>query len=117
MSDEQVAFLCLDAALDKKAENPIILDLRGISTFTDYFVIVSGSSEPQIKAIASSIREKIREEQNCSPISDDSYAGSPWIVLDYGGVIVHIFHTRLRELYDLESLWGDAPRMSLPGIG
>ncbi len=115
-AEEQLAFLCLEAAADKKAEDPMILDLRGISTFTDYFVIVTGNSEPQIKAIASSIRETIRTTHDRSPFSDDSYPGSPWIVLDYGGVIVHIFHNRLRKLYDLESLWGDAKRLDLTRI-
>ena len=115
-TDEQVAFLCLEAAAEKKADSPVILDLRGISTFTDYFVIVSGNSEPQIKAIASSIREKIREKQDRAPLSDDAYPGSPWIVLDYGAVIVHVFHSRLRELYDLESLWEDAPRLLIPEV-
>ena len=115
-SHEQLPFLCLEAAADKKAEDPIVLDLRGLSTFTDYFVIVSGSSEPQIKAIASSIREKIRDTHNRSPFSDDSYPGSPWVVLDYGSVIVHIFHDKLRKLYDLESLWGDAPTLSMNNV-
>ncbi|MFZ4116195.1 MAG: ribosome silencing factor [Chthoniobacterales bacterium] len=110
-SEQQLAFLCLEAASDKKAEDPIILDLRGISTFTNYFVLLSGNSEPQLKAIAGSIREKIRETHGRSPFSDDSYPGSPWIVLDYGAVIVHIFHTRVRELYGLESLWGDAKQL------
>lgn len=110
--DPSVALLCLEAAADKKAENPVILDLRGISTFTDYFVIVSANSEPQIKAIATSIREKIRQAEDRAPFSDDSYPGSPWIVLDYGSVIVHIFHNKLRELYDLESLWSDAKKVS-----
>lgn len=105
--------LCVEAALDKKAENPVILDLRGVSTFTDFFVIVSGTSEPQIKAIATSIREKIREEKGAAPYLDDSYPGSPWIVIDYGSVIVHIFHTRLRDVYDLESLWGDARKVEV----
>ena len=115
-SHEQLPFLCLEAAADKKAEDPIVLDLRGLSTFTDYFVIVSGTSEPQIKAIASSIREKIRDTHNRSPFSDDSYPGSPWVVLDYGSVIVHIFHDKLRKLYDLESLWGDAPTLSMNNV-
>lgn len=115
-AEELLALLCLEAAADKKAEDPIILDLRGISTFTDYFVIVSGNSEPQIKAIASSIRETIREAHDRSPFSDDSYPGSPWIVLDYGSVIVHIFHNKLRKLYDLESLWGDAKQLNLTQI-
>lgn len=112
-SDEQLARCCVQAALDKKAEDPVILDLRGVSTVADYFVIVSGTSEPQIKAIAKAIREKMREEQEMQPLSDDAYPGSPWIVIDYGSIIVHIFHERLRELYDLESLWGDARRLKV----
>ncbi|MBX9743537.1 MAG: ribosome silencing factor [Chthoniobacterales bacterium] len=113
ISDEQLALCCIEAALDKKAEDPVILDLRGISTFTDYFVIVSGTSEPQIKAIANAIREKMREEHRTQPLSDDAYPSSPWIVIDYGSIIVHIFHERLRDLYDLESLWGDAKRLKV----
>ena len=112
-AEEVLALCCVEAALDKKAENPVVLDLREVSTFTDYFVIVSGTSEPQIKAIANSIRDKMRTEQGLQPFSDDSYPGSPWIVIDYGSVVVHIFHERLRALYDLESLWGDARRVML----
>lgn len=111
VEEEALARLCVEAALDKKAENPVILDLRGISTLTDFFVIVSANSEPQIKAIASSIRQKVREEKNLGPLADDAYPGSSWIVLDYGSVIIHIFHEKLRDLYDLESLWGDAKRI------
>lgn len=114
-SEEELARLCVEAALDKKAEDPIILDLRGISTFTDFFVIVTGTSEPQIKAIAGSIREKIRVEKGFGPLSDDAYPGSPWIVIDYSGVIVHIFHQKLRDVYDLESLWGDAKKITIEG--
>ncbi len=103
-----LAEFCVEAALDKKAETPLILDLRGISTFTDFFVIVSGSSEPQIKAIASCIRDRMRTEKGISPHADDAYPGSRWIVIDFGNIIVHIFHQELREVYDLESLWNDA---------
>jgi len=108
-----LALCCVHAALEKKAENPVVLDLKEVSTFTDYFVIVSGTSEPQIKAIAGSIRGKMRDEQGLKPFSDDSYSGSPWIVIDYGSVVVHIFHEKLRELYDLESLWGTARRLEI----
>ncbi len=115
-SDEQLARCCVEAAFDKKAENPVVLDLRDISTFTDYFVIVSGTSEPQIKAIAGSIREKMRTEHGLQPLSDDAYPGSPWIVIDYGSIIVHVFHERLRGLYDLESLWGDAKQLAIAEV-
>ncbi len=111
--EEALALLCLRAAEEKKAHDPLILDLRGISTFTNYFVILSGDSEPQLKAISTSIRENVRKAYAQSPFSDDSYPGSAWIVLDYGSVVVHIFHERLRKLYDLESLWGDAEQIRL----
>ncbi len=106
-----LAQFCVDAALDKKAENPVILDLRGVSTFADFFVIVSASSEPQIKAISSSVRDRMRTEQGISPHADDAYPGSRWIVVDFGNIIVHIFHQELREVYDLEALWNDAKKI------
>lgn len=106
-------YFCVEAALDKKAVDPLILDLRGISTFTDFFVIVSASSEPQIKAIASSVRDRMRTEKGMPPHADDAYPGSRWIVIDFGNVIVHIFHEQLREVYALESLWNDAKRLKL----
>lgn len=104
---ENLAHFCLEAAFDKKAEDPVIIDLRGISTLTDFFVIVSAASEPQIKAIAGSIRDRMRKEKGIHPHADDAYPGSRWIVIDYGEFIVHIFHQELRKIYDLESLWND----------
>lgn len=106
-----LANFCVEAALDKKAENPVILDLRDISTFTDFFVLVSASSEPQIKAIASCVRDRMRSEKGISPHADDAYPGSRWIVIDFGSVIVHVFHQELRDLYNLESLWNDAKKI------
>ncbi|HLB34244.1 MAG TPA: ribosome silencing factor [Chthoniobacterales bacterium] len=111
-TEEQLALCCVDAALDKKAEDPVILDLRGISSFTDFFVVLTGTSEPQIKAIAGSIRDRMRKEHGLHPLSDDAYPGSQWIVVDYGSVVVHVFHNTLRGVYDLESLWGDARRVT-----
>lgn len=115
--EEGLARLCVEAAQDKKAENPVILDMRGISSFTDFFVVVSGTSEPQLKAIASSIREKVREATGERPLSDDGYPGSRWIIVDYGNVIVHIFHADVRPVYDLETLWRDAPRIEVGAEG
>ena len=101
------------AAVDKNAGDIVVLDLRGISTFTDYFVICSATSEPQLKAISSSIREQVREEFGRKPISEDGYPASQWIILDYGDVIVHLFQGEKREYYSLESLWSDAKRVTL----
>lgn len=113
--EESLARLCAEAALDKKAENIVILDMRGISSFTDFFVIASGTSEPQLKAIAGSIREKVREATGQRPTAEDGFPVSQWVIIDYGSVIVHVFHTEKRDIYGLESLWNDAKRIEVEG--
>jgi ribosome-associated protein len=112
--EEVLARLCAEGALEKKAENILILDMRSISSFTDFFVIVSGTSEPQLRAIASSIRGKVRDAVNLRPLAQDGNPGSQWVIVDYGSVIVHIFHTEKRDLYGLETLWSDARRLEIP---
>lgn len=113
--EESLARLCAEGALDKKAEDVVILDMRGISSFTDFFVIASGTSEPQLKAIAGSIREKVREATGQRPTAEDGFPASQWVIIDYGSVIVHIFHTEKRGLYGLEDLWNDAKRIEVEG--
>ena len=88
-----------------------MLDLRGISTFTDFFVICSGTSEPQLKAIANELETRLREDYSVRPIAVDGFPASQWMVLDFLQVVVHIFHRDKRAFYSLEDLWGDAPRM------
>jgi ribosome-associated protein len=90
----------------------VVLDLRGISTFTDYFVICSGTSEPHLKAIAGEIEGKLKDDYGIRPVSVDGFPASQWIVLDYMQVIVHVFHREKREFYSLEDLWGDATRLA-----
>ncbi|MEO6054366.1 MAG: ribosome silencing factor [Chthoniobacterales bacterium] len=102
---------CADAAADKKAENIVILDMRGLSSFTDYFVICSGASDPQLKAIASSIRVQMRERFDLKPIYEDGFPASQWVILDYGDVLIHIFHKDKRDYYGLEDLWSDAKKI------
>jgi len=86
--------------------------LRGISTFTDFFVICSGTSEPHLKAIAAEIEERLRKDHAVRPAAVDGFPASQWIVLDYMQVIVHVFHRDKRDFYSLEDLWSDAPRLS-----
>ena len=88
-----------------------MLDLRGISTFTDFFVICSATSEPQLKAIASEIETQLKEEGGRRPVAIDGFPASQWIVLDYLQVVVHVFHRDKRAFYSLEDLWGDATRI------
>src|SRR5207248_10205342 len=87
------------------------MDLRGISTFTDFFVICSGTSEPHLKAIAGEVETKLKEDQGIRATAIDGFPASQWIVLDYLQVIVHVFHHAKRAFYSLEDLWSDAPRV------
>jgi ribosome-associated protein len=90
----------------------VVLDLQGISTFTDFFVICSGTSEPHLKAIAGAVEAGLKDDHGVRPVSVDGFPASQWIVLDYMQVIVHVFHRDKREFYSLEDLWGDAPRLA-----
>ena len=107
---------CVWSAQEKKAHDPIILDLRNISTITDYLVICSAQSEPQIKAIANGVEQALKESAGRHPLAVDGFPTSQWIVIDYGDVMLHIFHEQKRGVYALEDLWSDAPQVStLPG--
>lgn len=87
--------------------------MRKISSFTDFFVICSGTSEPHLKAIAGEIQETLKKQHGIKPHAVDGYPVSQWIVIDYSDVIVHIFHEQKRSFYSLEDLWSDAPRLKL----
>ena len=103
---------CVWAAQEKKALDPIILDLRNISTITDFLVICSAQSEPQIKAIANGVEQALKESLERHPLAVDGFPTSQWIVIDYGDVMFHIFHEQKRPVYALEDLWSDAPQVS-----
>ncbi len=104
-----MAEACARAAEEKQAEDIVILDLRGISTITDYFVICSGTSLPHLKAVRREIADQIRTVHGDRPRTTDGELESRWVVLDYGDVIVHVFHHEMRSVYSLEDLWSDAP--------
>lgn len=106
-----MALLCRELADNKKAENIVILDVREQSSVTDYFVITSGTSEPHLRAIVDEIRDELRDRHEIRPRAIDGTLHAAWIVLDYFDVIVHVMRQDLRERYDLETLWGDAPRV------
>ncbi len=108
-----MAARCAALAADKKAEDVIALDLRGISSFTDFFVICSGTSEPHLKAIAGEVEERLKKDDKVTPNAVDGYPMSHWIVIDYGDVVVHIFHEQKRGFYSIEDLWSDAPRLKV----
>ena len=107
----KLARLSVAAAQDKKALDPIILDLRDISSITDYLVVCSAMSEPQLKAIANGVEQELKEKLGRHPLAVDGFPTSQWIVMDYGDVMFHIFHEAKRPVYALEDLWSDAPQV------
>ena len=100
------------SALEKKAVDLVILDLRNLSDVTDFFIICSGGSDRQLNAISDSIERTLRDHKT-RPIHIEGRRGSDWILMDYFSFVVHIFKEEAREYYRLESLWGDAPKMAL----
>ena len=111
MDSRKLALLCRELADNKKAEDIVILDVRELSSVTDYFVIASGSSEPHLRAIVDEITDRLREDEDVRPRAVDGTAQAAWVVLDFFDVIVHVMRQDVRQRYDLETLWGDAPRV------
>jgi ribosome-associated protein len=114
-SSKEKAILCARAALDHKAIDLAILEVKKLSSFADYFVISSGSSDRQVQAIASHVEEKLGK-QGLHPLGIEGKREGRWVLLDYGDVVIHIFYQPIREFYDLERLWSDAPKVELPPI-
>jgi len=113
INSEKLARLCASIIADKKAEDIVALDLRKLSSFTDFFVLCTGTSEPQLKAITNELEARLKKEHQRSPLGIDGYPLSQWMIADYGDVVVHVFHTEKRQLYRLEDFWNDAPRLKL----
>src|SRR6266436_4912847 len=111
MDSRKLALRCRQLAENKKADDIVILDVREVSSVTDYFVIASGTSEPHLRAIVDEIAERLREEHHLRPRAIDGTLQAAWVVLDFFDVIVHVMRQDVRERYDLETLWGDAPRV------
>jgi ribosome-associated protein len=109
LSPEQLAERVAVLAADKKAADIRILDLRGVVGYTDYFVICSGNTERQTKAIHDGIHEELKKAHGLLPRRVEGDREARWILMDYLDVVVHIFTPQAREFYRLEQLWGDAP--------
>ena len=109
MEPEQLAHLIAELASDRKADEIVQLDLRGIIGYTDYFVICTGRSDRQVKAIHDRVHIGMKNEHGTLPTRVDGATQAQWVLMDYGDVIVHIFTPEMRDFYRLEQLWGEAP--------
>ncbi|MBI5396660.1 MAG: ribosome silencing factor [Verrucomicrobia bacterium] len=101
---------CRELALDRKAEDIVLLDLRGISSICDFFLVCTGTAEPHLKAVATSIETGLKELGH-RPRGRDGLSSTNWMVLDYSDVLIHIFRRDTRSRYALEQLWGDAKKV------
>src|SRR5207237_919733 len=106
--------MALHAAAEKKAIDTVVLDLREIASFTDYFIIASGANERQVQAISDEVFETLKRA-GTPPARVEGYKTAEWILLDFGDFIFHVFDEKARKFYDLERLWRESKRVELPG--
>ena len=100
------------AALDKKGEDVVVLDVRGLTSYADYFVVVTADSDRQASAIADHV-EQTMKQQGVTKVGVEGYESGRWILVDYGDVVAHVMNRESRGFYDLEGLWADAPRFAV----
>jgi ribosome-associated protein len=111
-SAKDMALLCAAAGLDKKAQDLLLLDVAELSGYTDYFLLASGRSTRQCAAIAENMA-RVMKKAGIKPLSINGLQEGGWVLLDFGDIVVHVFHQPVRDLYDLESLWSDAPKVDI----
>jgi len=112
LETEDAVMIAARAAVDKKAVDLAVLDLREVASFTEYFLICTGASTRQVQAISNAIEESLLQRSK-RPLHIEGYSSAEWILLDYGDFIVHVFSQASRKFYDLERLWRDAPRVEV----
>lgn len=106
----------VSAALGRRAHNPVILDLRELGSFTDFFAICSGTSDIQVEAISDAILDELKEKWNVRPWHREGVHQSDWVLLDYIDFVVHIFLDEKRRHFNLERLWIEAPTIEVPDV-
>ncbi len=111
-TSRELALEALTAAFTKNALQPVLLDVTGLSSYTDYILLLSGRSIRQVEAISDAIQQNLKEQRH-QPIGVEGERGGQWMLIDYGDVVIHIFYHPLRDYYDLEGLWSEAPRVQL----
>jgi ribosome-associated protein len=112
LSTRQKILLAVNAALEKKAKNIVILNIKNVTSFADYTVICSGTSDRQVQSIASAIEEGMKKA-GALPLGIEGEKGGRWVLMDYADIVVHVFFEPVREFYDIERLWSDAPKMEV----
>jgi ribosome-associated protein len=111
-ASRDLALAAIEAALEKKALMPILIDVSGMASYTDFIGIVSGRSDRQVEAIADAVAQFMKS-QGRHVIGHEGSGNGRWTLLDYGEIVIHVFYHPVREFYDLESLWIDAPRVKM----
>ncbi|HWI21113.1 MAG TPA: ribosome silencing factor [Baekduia sp.] len=114
MTSEEMAVAVAGYAADKKAIDLAVLDLRGVAAYTDFFIVCSGGSDRQVKAIHDGIHLGMKNEHGQIPTRVEGMPQASWVVMDYSDVVVHAFTPDMRDFYRLEQLWGEVPRLALP---
>ncbi len=112
MTPIEKAKLCLTTILERKAVDPILLHVEDLTTVADYFLITGGNSTRQVQAISRHLQRTLKEK-GITPYGIEGEPESRWVLLDYGEVVIHIFYQPVREFYDLEGLWVEAPEINL----
>jgi ribosome-associated protein len=112
MESLEKALLCMKIIKERKAVDPILFEVGKMTDLTDYFIIAGGNSSRQVQAISQHVARRMREE-GCRPLGVEGEQEGHWVLMDYGDVIIHIFYQPVREFYDLEGLWIDAPRVEM----
>ena len=113
MRDEMLARFCADQAMEKLGGDVVALNVRDISSVADYFIIVTATSVPHLKALTGHLEEEVKKEFQRRALAVDGEPSSEWVLIDFGSVLVHIMGEEARSKYDLERLWSDAPRLEL----
>ncbi len=116
METSDMARLAVGAGLDKKALDPAVIDLRGLSSVAEYFVIMTGTSDKHVQAVAGNVMDAFKA-LGYSRLGEEGFKEGKWILLDYGEVVVHVFLQAIREYYDIERLWIDAPMLEIESEG
>jgi ribosome-associated protein len=111
-TSRELALEALTAAFTKNALEPVLLDVAGLSSYTNFILLLSARSIRQVEAIRDAIQQNLKEQRHV-PLGVEGERGGQWLLLDYGDVVIHIFYHPLRDFYDLEGLWSEAPRVQL----